>query len=31
VSNLVIDVEACSPLADQGRQIAEKIASKATQ
>jgi PknH-like extracellular domain len=32
VSNVVIDVEACtSPITDQGRQIAEKIASKATQ
>jgi serine/threonine-protein kinase len=31
-SNLVIDVEACtSPLTDQGRQIADKMASKATQ
>lgn len=32
VSNVVIDVEACaSPITDQGRQIAEKIAGKATQ
>lgn len=32
VSNLVIDVEACtSPLTDQGRQIAEKMAGKATE
>jgi PknH-like extracellular domain len=31
VSNLVIDVEACSsPLTDQGRQIADKMAGKAT-
>ena len=31
VSNLVIDVEACaSPLTDQGRQIADKMATKAT-
>jgi hypothetical protein len=31
-SNLVIDVQACtSPLTDQGRQIADKMASKATQ
>jgi hypothetical protein len=31
VSNLVIDVEACgSPLSDQGRQVADKMAAKAT-
>jgi hypothetical protein len=31
VSNLVIDVEACgSPVNDQGRQVEDKMAAKAT-